>query len=485
MAVIDELLVSLGFEYDSKEMDAFKKDLDKSIKAIKKLAKFALAGAAAITALTVASTAASDTQGKLAGKIEESVETIDALQFANRRAGGTADGLANSLLQLASRAGEAARGVGGGVEVFGILDISVQKANGQIKKSSELLLEVSDSLKKFDKLKQIELADKLGLGDTLLLLQQGRSGIQALVAEAKLLGVTTAKDAAISESFQDSLVDIWQITKQISRTLSQTFAPAMEKLNDNFSTWWKRNRELIEQNLPGWIEDATKALKVLAIVLGGVIVAKTIILFGTLIALLKGVTLAALAANVAAALLPILITAGVLAFIGLMEDAKVFFEGGESFIGDMIKRFPDWRVEIEGIATEFKILADLTTAIWDGWKGIFKIFENISVAKLTEVMKNLPGFFIDSAKRGQQQQKGGVDPIIGTIMRGLLLGGFNNPLSPIGAIASNASNTTARTNVEKIDIIVQGGVDTADTIANAVFNVFQQTTQDLNTVVDQ
>jgi hypothetical protein len=36
-----------------------------------------------------------------------------------------------------------------------------------------------------------------------------------------------------------------------------------------------------------------------------------------------------------------------------------------------------------------------------------------------------------------------------------------------------------------MEIIVQGGADTAENIANAVLNVFQQTSQDLNTAVDQ
>ena len=47
--------------------------------------------------------------------------------------------------------------------------------------------------------------------------------------------------------------------------------------------------------------------------------------------------------------------------------------------------------------------------------------------------------------------------------------------------ASSAYNTA----VEKIDIIVQGGADTAENIANRVYEVFQQTYQDLNSAVDQ
>ena len=64
MAVIDELLVGLGFEYDDQAMEDFKSDLSDTLDIAKKFVKTMLAGAAAITALTIASTNASDEQGK-------------------------------------------------------------------------------------------------------------------------------------------------------------------------------------------------------------------------------------------------------------------------------------------------------------------------------------------------------------------------------------------------------------------------------------
>ena len=100
MAIIDELLVGLGFEYDPKEMKQFKEDVGKTTGVIKGLAKAAVAGAVAITGLTIASTRASDEQGKLADEIGDTVENIDALQFALERSGGSADGMTSSLRGL-------------------------------------------------------------------------------------------------------------------------------------------------------------------------------------------------------------------------------------------------------------------------------------------------------------------------------------------------------------------------------------------------
>lgn len=461
MAVIDELLVGLGFEYDPKEMKQFKDDVGETVNVIKSLTKVAVAGAAAIAAMTVASTKASDEQGKLADEIGDTVDNIDALQFANQRSGGSADGMANSLRQLSIRAAEAARGAGAGVEAFGLLGISVTEANGKLKPTSDLLLEISDQFGDLSKSQQIELADKLGVRDSIRLLQQGKASITDLVSEARALGVTTKEDAAIAAEFQDSLTDIWQVTKQISRTLTKVFAPAMTEINNQFTEWWKINRAMIEQKLPEWIDKFTTAMKLLTIAVGGFIAFRLAGHLIALIGLLKGLSLATVAASASALILPALIAATAVAFVALVEDAKTFFEGGESFIGDMIKKYPEWASEINVVASSLAVISDLTGMIFDGWSDIIDLFKNFSFDGLKEVAGNIPGFLGD--------------------VTGLSTAGGGGLIPELGQNISNASTTV----VDKLEIVVQGGADTAENIANAVLNVFEQTSQDLNSVVDQ
>lgn len=461
MALLDELLVGLGFEYDPKEMKQFKDDVSKTTNVIKGLVTVAIAGAAAITGLTIASTKASDEQGKLADEIGDTVENIDAMQFALVRSGGTADSMANSLRSLSVRAAEAARGVGSGVEAFGLLGISATDANGKVKTSSELMLEISKQFETLGKSQQIELADKLGIRDSIRLLQQGESAIRDLTNEARSLGVTTAEDAKSSAEFQDSLTDIWQITKQISRVLARQFVPMLKEGNKQITDWWKTNRQLIEQNLPIWIDKATTAIKLLVIVAGVWLSMRLTTHLITLITLFRGLSVAALAANAAALLLPTLIAAGVAAIALLAQDAKIFFEGGESFIGDMIKKFPEWNTEIKTTAAIFATIGDLTTMIFDGWSGIIDLFSNFSLEGLGDVIGNIPGFLGDITGLSTVQGAGSI-PELG----------------------QNTSNT-ASTKIDKLEIVVQGGADTAENIANAVLNVFQQTSQDLNSSVDQ
>lgn len=461
MALIDELLVGLGFEYDPSEMKQFNEDVGKTVNTLKSLTKVAIAGAAAITALTVSSTKASDEQGKLADEIGDTVENIDALQFAAQRSGGTADGMSNSLRNLAIRASEASRGVGSGVEAFGLLGISATDSNGKLKSTTNLLLEISKEFENLDSAKQIELADKLGVRDSIRLLQQGKASIADLVSEAQLLGVTTEEDAAIAAEFQDSLTNLWQIVKQVSRTLSKVFAPILNEIVTAFTDWWKINREIIEQKLPEWIEKFTMAMKLLTIAVGGFLAFRLASHLLTLITLLKGVTASTLAMNAAAFLLPALIAAAAVAFVALVEDAKVFFEGGESFIGDMIEKYPEWADEIRVIASIFATIAELTGMIFDGWNAIIDLFKNFSFEGFKDVLGNLPGFLGD--------------------VTGLATADGGGLIPELGQSISN----TASTAIDKMEIIVQGGADTAENIANAVLNVFQQTSQDLNTAVDQ
>lgn len=461
MALIDELLVGLGFEYDPKEMKQFKEDVSKTTGVIKNLARVAVAGAAAITGLTIASTRASDEQGKLADEIGDTVENIDALQFALERSGGSADGMTSSLRSLSIRAAEAARGVGSGVEAFGLLGISATDSNGNLKKTSDLMLEVSQRFQGLSKSQQIDMADKLGLSDSIRLLQQGPAAIRELTNEAMALGVTTAEDAEAAAEFQDSMTNLWRIIKQVSRTLARQFVPIIKELTDSFIDWWKTNRALIEQNLPDWIDKATMALKLLLIATGAWLAMRLVSHIMTLITLFKGLSVAALAANAAALLLPALIAAGVAALALLAEDAKKFFEGGDSFIGDMIDKFPQWADEIRVVAALFATLADLVGMIWDGLVGIVDLTKNFSLEGLKEFGANLPGFLGDVT---------GLYNVDGT-----------GTIPELGQSISN----TASTVVDKIDIVIQGGADTAENIANAVFGVFQQTSQDLNTAVDQ
>jgi len=483
MAVIDELLVGLGFEYDAGEAKKFSDDIGKTVGIVKELAKVALAAATALTGIVVASSLASDEQGKLADEIGETVSNINALQFAQQIAGGSADGMSNSLRELSLRASEAARGVGSGVEAFGLLGISTTGANGQIKSASNLLTEVSGKMQGLGRARQIELADKLGLRDSIRLLQMGPAAIVELTAKSKALGETTAEDARVSAEFNDALVEMWSVTKQLSRLLTRVLGPILNDMVDTFTDWWMINRDLIEQNIPKWVDQFTTALKLLSVALGAFIAMRVLTHLYQMIALMRGLTLATLAANAGFFLLPLLLSALALAFVALVEDAKVFFEGGESFIGDMLEKYPEWAGEIRTVASVLQGVYKLTNMIFEGWDKIFGLFREEGADAMNQALKDKGLGFLTKEIGVTDEQSGPVNDLLKSIGMGFLTreiglfqsGTLDTPLT---------SKTSASTIVEKLEIMVNASGN-PDDIAQSVYDVFLQTSQDLNSAVDQ
>ncbi len=450
-SVLDSLLVELGFVYDPKDLKGFKEDLDNVKNAIDKVAKVAIGAAVALTGLVFATSEAVDTQGKLASKIGVSVETLSALEFAAQIAGDSSDSLRSSLLGLSKTAGEAARGVGGGIEAFGILGVEVLDVNGNLKDTDQLLLEVSDRLQGLSKQQQLDLAGKLGLSDTLLLLQQGPERIQELVREAKLLGVTTGEDAAIASEFQDSLVRLWAIIKNISRTITTALSPAIKENIEVFTNWWKSNKNIIESKLPEWIRITAIAARFLSVALVGLISVKVILLIIDFIKLIKSATVAMIAFGSSSLFVPVVIVAGLTALLLILEDVNGFFKGQDSIIGDLIKKYPEWAKEIIAVAEALKLVLDVGSKI----KGFVGKAEGIvSFENLTKLVKSLP-------------------PNLST------------PSPDIPASVIGPANNRPMTFIDTINIDIQGGSDAADVLANRVFREFEQASTDLQKGVDQ
>jgi len=372
--MLDELLVGLGFEFDPEDIEKFNSELDKGINLVSKLGTAVVAGTAALVGFSTVVTAATDRQGKLSEETDIAVGMIDALSFSLSRVGGDSNSLEGDIRSLSIAVSEASRGVGSAVEAFGILGISATDAQGNLKPTVDVLMEVADAIQNLPRSQQYELANKVGLGNSIRLLQQGSDGIRELISEAEALGVATEEDAAISADFQDGLTNLAQISKQFSRTLSRELTPILESVTNTIEDWWKQNRQLIEQRLPTYIGYITTALKLLTIATAGFIALKFVGVLLSMVKAFKAVQLSALLANAAIAALPALI-ATIVAGIGLLaEDANVFFEGGESFIGNMIKKYPQWADELRTVAAIFATIYDLTSMVFEGWGLIFDLF---------------------------------------------------------------------------------------------------------------
>lgn len=399
MATVDELLVGLGFEYDKEGLDEFKTGLKETTNEIKAFTKKLIIGTIAIKAFVTATSSATDAQGELANEIGESVGKIDALQHAMAIAGGSTDGMGESLKNLSTIASEAARGLGGGIEIFGMLGISATNSQGDIKKSTDLVLEISDAIRNFPIQQQVEFANRLGLGGSIQMLRLGSEGIRELTDEAEKLGVVTNKDWKASDEYLDSYTKIWRIIKQISKAISFELLPTFTAINNKFIEWWKTNKDIIKANIPIWIDRITLAIKLLV----GATALWISFKFGkVLLALVKAykaLAWSAALANAAILLIPIAIGLIVAAIALLFNDIRTYFSGGDSYIGDLIERFPEWKDTIlavigvintlyEAMKSAFgfsiSIIGKVLSIVW----SLVKIFWKV-ITSLADILLNL------------------------------------------------------------------------------------------------
>lgn len=393
VTTIEKFVVALGFDFDPDGLEEFQQGVSNVGGIVKTLTKTLAGATAALFGMTTATTAAVDEQGKMAEQIGISVEDLDAYGTAATLAGGSAESMSNSLYQLSIRASEASRGMGSGVEAFGILGISATDANGNLKDTIQLTMEVSKAMQGMDKARQIELADKLGLSGAIRLLQQGPNEIQNLVDGVKDLGVTTDEDAKIAAEFQDSLTNIWKVIKQGSKLITAEFAPIMTDLSDQFLEFWKTNKDIIKQRLPDFIEKISKAMKFLVIITGAFIGAQLVGLMGSLVKSFNGFGAMVGMVNKKLLLIPSLIALVIAGILIAAEDAKTFFEGGDSYFGDWLKKFPEFRNQILIVASAFATVWDIVKMIGSGLGQIIMVISNLSFENIQTTIAMIPQWF--------------------------------------------------------------------------------------------
>ena len=447
MAILDELLVSLGYEFDDTDAEKFSKASKQLKNSVAAVSAAAVGATVALTALVKTSTAATDSMVKAARQTNVAVEEYDALTFASGQAVGNTEAIGGALQNLSIRASEAARGLGSGVEAFGLLGVEVNDANGKIKTTDKILLETADALNALeDQGQRLELADKLGLREIDLLLKTGSDGINKLTAEARELGVVTDAQGKAAEDFNDSFAAIGKVASAIQREIVTALLPAIQEVMDSIKEWFKINKELIKQNIGTFIEGVTgflttfwaalkavgniliffvdkvgglgNALKLVGLAITGILSLK----FGAFLLLLikrfKKAGLAALLFQAKLLLIPILIGAIVTAIAAFVEDAIVFFQGGESAIGKFLEQFP--LVE-EG----FDLIGRAVTKAWE----LLKPFRDI----LFEIGSKILEFGSNAIK--------GI---------GILLGSGDEISSDTAGIVNNSNTSGNSTNIGEV-----------------------------------
>jgi len=480
MAVIDKLVATLSFDFDDKALKQFDKGMQDAGKALAIVAAGAATAGAAIFAFTSKIAEQNDEIGKMAQRIGLAAQTINELGFVAQLNGGSINGMNTSLENLSRTASEAARGMGAGVEAFGLLGVSATNANGQIKKTDELMLDVADSISQLSSQSQkLELLNKLGIDSSLLLtLEQGRAAILAQRKEVQELGFILDKDATESAAkFNDEMLRIGTVVKGISSAIGTKLMKQITPMIKAFIEWFKVNKEIIKQNLNSFFETLTKTVTAVFNIGRRVVnVINTMAqAFGGWANAIGVVSAALLAMNIRILLIPALILAAGAAIFLLIEDLVAFANGADSQLGALAKKSELFRIALESVV-------EVMAMVGEGWNLIFNQGEEALdglMFLLRDVGTTIFNFLISPLNKaiGLLNNLPGID--IGTIEQAQTTGALN---AFSGGAVGNVSNTTSNKNVV---VNVNGGDLTAvkQAVSEALGTELESTEQNLSTQV--
>ncbi len=367
--VIENLITKLSFDFDDKQLAKFDDLVKSGVKSLVAIVAGATAAAGAIFAFTKTIAESNDQLNRLSQTLGVDIESLQELGFVAELNKGSIESMNSSLGNLSKITSEAARGIGAGVEVFGMLGLSATDSAGQIKAADEMMLEIADSIAKLGtQAERLEFAEKLGINrDLLLTLQQGSDAILQQRKEARELGFVFDRNAAQSaEAFADELLRVNKVIQGVATAIGTDLMKEITPMMKSFVSWFKINKALIQQNLMSFLEGTIRAIRgvfgVVTRVVG--VVLSLVDAMGGWENSIIAVTGLLIAMNASALLMPVLAIAAGAAILLLLEDIIKFAEGGDSAVGDLAKRFPEFDALL-------RTTLDLVKMVRDGWILIF------------------------------------------------------------------------------------------------------------------
>lgn len=180
---------------------------------------------------------AADKIGKMSKATGASTEFLSGLAHAAELSGSSLGAVESAFPRLVRAASEAAAGTGRSAQAFDKLGISAKNADGSIRNTEQLFMDAAQALSGMsNETEKAAIAqDIFGRSSLELmpLLNEGKGGIAAMIAEAKELGLTFDEDTAASaERFNDSLTRLkgafTGVFQKVAMPLLEALAPILE-----------------------------------------------------------------------------------------------------------------------------------------------------------------------------------------------------------------------------------------------------------------
>ena len=480
---VAELVGVLGFEFDDKDLKKFDAGMKTAVKTVT-IATTAMAALAAGTFAFVSKIAqTNDEIGKMSERLGVSTEELQSWGFAAELGGSSSEAMASSLQNVSTNLSQAARGIGAGVEVFGILGISATDATGKVKNANVAMEEIADRVSNLGtQAEKLEFLQKLGISaDLLLTLDQGSAALRRQRLEAKELGFVLDKNATkTAGDFNNALLKVMKIIQGVASAIATKLMPPITRMMDTFKQLFINNKELLKQNITAFVENLGKAFNFVWNIAKRVANIVTVIVnaFGGWKNAIGLVTVALVAMNATALFIPLVFLAIGAAIFLMVEDIVAFANGRESALQDLIDIFPQ-------IEAPIRAVIDLLALSAKGW-GLVLTDGAAALEGLGILIEQNPSEPIQNAMKWVTDLIDKFSEIKASIAEGFSssIEATTNFLgigdSPTPAVKSN-SNSAVTTNTVNAEIIVNGANQDPKAIAINVREQVQKALSDVTT----
>lgn len=435
--VIDSFLISLGFQTETKGADEYKKSLQSVEQTLATVAGVATAAAGLIG---WAVHKAAQSMGEIwdfAELNELSARSVQALIKVGEENDVTMEGMKSTIQSLNKVIGEAALGIGRGAMTFEKLGLSAKKADDSVKSVDDVLGEVADKMQGLSRQEQLALGMKLGIDPQFVkTLAQGSENLRQLREEAELFNPFKEEDYELADQVDKLYMKASKTVGVFGKQIAVSLFPVIKQMLEGYLAWFKEFRETgsdafskglkvmvaVLQTLWEWVVRVVGSVKSIiswftqfevvtwaayAALLAFVSV-KTYSFVQNLISGIIGLTKKMLGFNAAALIWPVIIGAIILAVALLIDEFVNFKEGNDSFLGDLVKEYPqllgvinsisdgissviDWLMNLftqikEPLMKLGGALINLFMALWPVVKFVFTIIGEVIMAVLPIVM---------------------------------------------------------------------------------------------------
>lgn len=396
--VIDSFLISLGFQTETKGADEYKKSLQSVEQTLATVAGVATAAAGLIG---WAVHKAAQSMGEIwdfAELNELSARSVQALIKVGEENDVTMEGMKSTIQSVNKVIGEAALGIGRGAMTFEKLGLSAKKADGSVKGVDDMLGEVADKMQGMSRQEQLALGMKLGIDPQFVkTLAQGSENLRQLREEAELFNPFKEEDYELADQVDKLYMKASKTVGVFGKQIAVSLFPVIKQMLEGYLAWFKEFRKTgsdafskglkvivaVLQTLWEWVVRVVGSVKSIiswftqfeavtwaayAALLAFVSV-KTYSFVQNLISGIMGLTRTMIGFNAAALIWPAIIGAIILAVALLIDEFVNFKEGNDSFLGDLVKEYPQLLGVInsisDGISSVIDWLMNLFTQIKD------------------------------------------------------------------------------------------------------------------------